>query len=271
MQRIAEKIAADTKSTKRRVIHGIVKRSSEFENFLDNLDDAIAVSAYTFGRHLRLHLLQNFREAGTDRFDFSSYPEFDSREHDKSEFAKPFLFKHLPDYYAGFITLLDDSECEILLKLWPIAHETFGRGQGMKLFVQSFLQHAAETEVPVDIAENIPWTRTIPEEERSYLGRRHSTLGTGFVLGRKLTECQSYYRLYIGPISSKARDRLQDRGWLNERKAGDKLAMLLSLMQPYYKKPVTFVKLIKPIEDQTKFVLGNCVLGRSTVLGEKII
>lgn len=268
MKSLSDKLAQDIDPLKRRMIPGVVGGGSEFEKFVDDLNDAMVLSAFTFCQHLRLNLLQDFRDETKNWIDLADHPEFESWALDKSEFARTFLLKHCPDSYSEFFSLLDGDEIEIFLKLWPIAHESFGTAKGIEQIVSAFLQHAASDGVPVAVSEGMPWTRAIPQRERSYLGKQHSSLGKKFTLGRKLTECQSYYRVYVGPISPEINGRLQGTGWLQNLKHGIKLHMLLALMQPYYKKPITFVK-IKDIDATGKFVLRNSILGKSTILANR--
>jgi predicted component of type VI protein secretion system len=136
----------------------------------------------------------------------------------------------------------------------PGFHQWAGTKRGTERILSKYLG------MHVRIKEHQRGENGLPQEIQSFLGRRYSRLGRDWSLGDRFSECESSFRLVIGPIS--ARQVRDFRPWGTMRK---KLDRVLKHCVPGQLRWSVALKLKRK---ERNFSLGertaNCVLGYST-------
>lgn len=115
------------------------------------------------------------------------------------------------------------KEEEILL--WMTFLPTFHLWAGTKEETEKVLSTFLQT--PFKIEENIKGENQLPPELKSRLGEKLNHLGQNWLLGSGFSECDSTYRINIGPISV---DQIKE--FLPEERKRKKLERILALSTP---------------------------------------
>jgi len=150
----------------------------------------------------------------------------------------------------------DSEELFLWMLLLPGFHQWAGTIRGTSQVLSIFFK------APVRIRENQRGENSLPVDLQSFLGKRYSRLGSDWSLGKGFSECDTSFKVMIGPIS------LSEVGdFLPQGKKRKKLELILDHSIPGQLRWRVAVKLKR--KDQS-FTLGkstsNCVLGYSTYL-----
>jgi type VI secretion system protein ImpH len=128
-------------------------------------------------------------------------------------------------------------------------------GSGLAAILRGFF------EMPVRIEQYVGHWLHLPPSAQTRLGRTESTetLGRGIVIGSKVWDCQSKFRIVIGPL-----DLAQYRRMLP---GGESLVRLLDWVRNYVGDALEWdVNLILKKEEIPALILGTCQLGWTTLM-----
>jgi len=152
----------------------------------------------------------------------------------------------------------DWEEGEILqwMNFLPTFHLWAGTKKGTEKILSTFL-HAQ-----IKIEENIQADDKLPQELRSHLGDNLCRLGENWLLGSRFSECDSAYRINVGPISVE-----QIKEFLPNKRKRRKMERILALSTPGQLRYKISLKLR---QEEKRFALGmdskNSSLGYSAYL-----
>lgn len=146
------------------------------------------------------------------------------------------------------------------LFLWTVLLPCFHQWAGTKKGTEEVLSRLLGTKIRIE--ENKRGDNSLPRKIQSFLGEDSCKLGQNLTLGNSFSECESSFKVVIGPISA-----YQVHDFLPHGFKKKKLDRILNHCVPGQLRWSTALKLKRKEKD---FSLGentlNCVLGYSTYL-----
>jgi hypothetical protein len=171
-----------------------------------------------------------------------------------------FLEESFSERFVGAFGFPEEGWNSEELFLWTMFLPGFHQWAGTKKGTQEVLSKLFG--IQFRIKENERGENSLPPEVQSLLGKRWSQLGSDWSLGNSFSECESSFRVVIGPISA-----CQVRDFLPLGAKRKKLDRILNHCVPGQLRWGVALKLK---EKEKIFSLGesthNCVLGYSTYL-----
>ena len=164
--------------------------------------------------------------------------------------------QHFLEAFGFPISEWEEEEILLWMTFLPTFHLWAGTREETEKILSTFLQ------ARFNIEENIKGENQLPPELKSRPGEKSNHLGQNWLLGSGLSECDSTYRVNIGPISvDQIKEFLPDQG---KRKKLERILALSTPGQLQYKVS------LKLRQQDKKFSVGkdskNSLLGYATYL-----
>lgn len=210
------------------------------------LETVIRKGAQANARYARYALLQEFPRSTKNKAD----------EGLVTNYATALMPEHVFATIRGY----NELEKEAFLKLYLVAHETWGHLEAIGFAVKAMLETAAHCRVPVRVGTLEKQDRAIPNQFQSVLGEHLAEVGVTFALGKRMYVRPEHYDIIIGPVSRVVLGWFESAQWAVRTSPSEKLQELVSLVEPYF-----LSGRLKILVETRGCVLGSAVMGKETL------